>query len=373
LNLTSTDTRRDDAVGQDALLWTQERGPVAEPSESKKRSSQAQSLGQQAAKQFPGFGTDLKRSLFQLTTTAIAFVAMLVVIAMVAEDRYWLALLLAIPTAGLLVRLFIVQHDCGHGSYFRSRFANDFVGRIISVVTLTPYGYWKQGHAIHHASNGNLERRGRGDVETLTVDEYQALSPARKLGYRLYRNPLVQVGIGAPLNFVVLQRIPRGLTFRDRSARYSILALNAVLVLVFGLAIALLGAGKVLGAYLPVMIIAAWIGNWLFYVQHQFEDTYWEQHAEWNFHAAALHGSSYFDLHPILQWFSGNIGLHHIHHLCSRIPNYRLQACFDASPDLRRMAKRITLRESLRCWQLVLWDEQRRLMVRFSDLKPQSA
>lgn len=326
-------------------------------------------MGEGLSRQFKAYGADSKRSLFQLITTAAPFLALLVVMATATQGRYWLTLLLAVPTAGLLVRLFIIQHDCGHGSFFKSRAANDFLGRILCVLTLTPYGSWKQGHSLHHASNGNLDRRGRGDVETLTVREYQDLSPSRKLAYRLYRGPLVMILLGAPINFIVLQRLPTGRAFRDRHARRSIVSLDIALVAVFGLPMMVIGIVPVLATYLPVMIIASWIGNWLFYVQHQFEDTYWERDGVWNFHTAALRGSSYFDLPPVLRWFSGNIGLHHIHHLCSRIPNYRLQACLNAAPELRRVAKRITLRDSLRCWRLALWDEQRGLLVSFRDLK----
>lgn len=335
--------------------------------------SETEAMGQILSRQFKTHGADLKRSLLQLITTATPFLALLVVMAAASRGSYWLTLLLAIPTAGLLVRLFIIQHDCGHGAYFRSRAANDFLGRALCVLTLTPYGSWKQGHAAHHASTGNLDRRGRGDVETLTVAEYEALLPLKKLGYRLYRNPFVMVLLGAPINFIVLQRLPLGRDFRDRDARRSILSLNLALLIVFGLPMLLIGVVPVLATYLPVMIIASWIGNWLFYVQHQFEDTYWERDGTWSFHTAALRGSSYFKLSPILQWFSGNIGLHHVHHLCSRIPNYRLQACLDTAPELSRLARRITLRESLGCWRLALWDEQRRLLVRFRDLKPQGA
>ncbi len=221
-------------------------------------------MGQMLSRQFKAYGADLKRSLFQLITTALPFVALLVIMATASRGSYWLVLLLAIPTAGLLVRIFIIQHDCGHGSYFRSRAANDFLGRVLSVLTLTPYGHWKQGHAVHHASSGNLDRRGRGDVEMLTVAEYKALSPLRKLGYRLYRNPFVMVLLGAPINFILLQRLPTGQSFRDRDARRSILLLNIALVGVFGLPMVMIGIVPVLATYLPVMIIASWIGNWLF-------------------------------------------------------------------------------------------------------------
>lgn len=327
-------------------------------------------MGLKLSRRFKAHGADWKRSLFQLITTATPFLALIVAIAIVSRSSYFMAILLAIPAAGLLVRLFIIQHDCGHGSFFKSRAANDWLGRAIGVLTMTPYGHWKQGHAVHHASSGDLDRRGRGDVDMLTVAEYGALSPLRRLGYRLYRNPLVMVLLGAPINFILLQRLPRGRSFRERYSRYSILLLNAVMIVVFGLPMLVFGVGPVLATYLPVIIIASWIGNWLFYVQHQFEDTYWERDGEWNFHTAALRGSSYFDLPPILQWFSGNIGLHHVHHLCSRVPNYHLQACVDSAPELRHIAKRITLRESLGCWRLALWDEHRGRLVGFRDLQP---
>ncbi len=363
-------TQRQRAVDQDSSA--QARGKTncrIDNAQSHAFSSEAEVVGQMLSRQFRAYGSDLKRSLFQLITTAAPFIALLVVMVAATQGRYWLTLLLAIPTAGLLVRLFIIQHDCGHGSYFNSRAANDALGRVLSVLTLTPYGNWKQGHAAHHASNGNLDCRGRGDVETLTVREYRALAPLKKLGYRLYRNPFIMVLLGAPINFILLQRLPTGRSFRDRHARRSVLLLNMALLAVFGLPMVVIGVVPVLLTYLPVMIIASWIGNWLFYVQHQFEDTYWAQDGDWNFHAAALCGSSYFDLPPILRWFSGNIGLHHVHHLCSRVPNYRLQACLDAAPELHRITKRITLRESLGCWRLMLWDDQRGLLVRFRDLK----
>lgn len=325
-------------------------------------------LGPMLSRRFLAYGADAKRSTLQLVTTATPFFALLTVMGWASHDRYWLTLLLAIPTAGLLVRLFIIQHDCGHGSFFKSRAANDFVGRTLSVLTLTPYDSWKRAHAAHHASTGNLDRRGRGDVETMTVAEYWASGPLKRVAYRLYRNPLVMVLFGAPMNFILLQRLPMGHELRNRQCRRSILLLDLTLLMAFGLPCAQFGVLPVFGAYLPVMVIASWVGNWLFYVQHQFDRTHWERDGDWNFHEAAVVGSSYFKLPPILQWFSGNIGLHHVHHLCSRVPNYRLQACLDAAPELDRVSEVVTLRESLGCWRLALWDERRRLMVGFRDL-----
>ena len=326
-------------------------------------------FGPMLSRRFTAYRADVKRSIFQLVTTTTPFIALLAVMAWASHDRYWLTLLLAIPAAGLLVRLFIIQHDCGHGSFFKSRAANDFVGRALSLFTLTPYDSWKRAHAAHHASTGNLDRRGRGDVQTLTVAEYRASGPLKKLAYRLYRNPLVMVLLGAPINFILLQRLPLGHELRNRQSRRSILLLDLTLLVVFGIPCALFGVLSVFGTYLPVMIIASWVGNWLFYVQHQFEEVHWERDRDWNFHVAAAGGSSYFKLPPILQWFSGNIGLHHVHHLCSRVPNYRLQACLDAAPELHKVATLITLRESLGCWRLALWDEHRRLLVGFRDLE----
>ena len=330
--------------------------------------TRADALGPILAQRFKAYRADAKRSIFQLVTTSAAFFALLVVMGALPQSRYWLTLLLAIAAGGLLVRLFIIQHDCGHGSFFKTRFFNDLIGRALSVLTLTPYGSWSQGHAAHHASTGNLDRRGRGDVETWTVAEYQASTPLKRLLYRLYRNPFVMVGLGAPINFIVLQRLP---LHANVDSRRSILALDSTLVVAFSASCATFGVVRVLGTYLPVIVIASWIGNWLFYVQHQFETTEWERAADWNFHVASLSGSSYFKLPPILQWFSGNIGLHHVHHLCSRVPNYNLQACVDAAPELGPVSKVITLRESLGCWRLALWDERRRLLVGFRDLGPQ--
>lgn len=321
------------------------------------------------SRRFTTYGADTKRSIFQLVTTATSFIALLAIMVWASHDLYWLTLLLAVPAAGLLVRLFIIQHDCGHSSFFRSRAANDFAGRALSLLTLTPYYSWKRDHAAHHASTGNLDRRGRGDVETMTVAEYQASSPPKKLAYRLFRNPFVLVLLGAPINFILLQRFPKPHELWNRQSRRSILSLDLALLLAFGIPCALFGARPVLGTYLPVIIMASWVGNWLFYVQHQFDDAHWERDGDWDFHVAALSGSSYFKLPPILQWFSGNIGLHHVHHLCSRVPNYRLQACLDAAPELAGIAKVITLRESLHCWRLALWDEDRGRLVGFRDLK----
>ena len=316
-------------------------------------------------------GADAKRSILQLIITAVPFVVLLIAMFAAVRGAYWLTLLLAVPTAGLLVRLFIIQHDCGHGSFFNSRAANDWLGRVLSVLTLTPYGHWKQHHALHHATSGNLDRRGFGDIHTVTVREYEAMSAFQRLKYRLYRNPIVMILFGAPISFSVLQRFPVGPRLPVRGAWRSVMSLNVALVVVFGLLTAVFG-WEVLLAYLPVSLIGSWIGGWLFFIQHQFEDTEWDRAKDWDRHRAALRSSTYLDLPPILRWFTGNIGLHHIHHLCSRIPNYRLQECLDASPELKRLARRLTLLQSLQCARLALWDEKLRKLVGFRDRTSQA-
>lgn len=348
-----------------AVLNDKKRADVLVMTQIADNPATAEQLGPLLTRRFKAYRADAKQSVLQLVTTGLPFLALLLLMAAASAERYWLTLLMAVPAAGLLVRLFIVQHDCGHGSFFRSRAANDRLGRALSVLTLTPYGSWAQGHAEHHASTGNLDRRGRGDVDTWTVAEYEAATPLKRLLYRLYRNPFVMVGFGAPINFIILQRLP---SHANTDSRRSIIGLNVALIVVFGSACALFGWVRVLGTYLPVIVIAAWVGNWLFYVQHQFDAAQWDRDCEWNFHAASLSGSSYFKLPPLLRWFSGNIGVHHVHHLCSRVPNYHLQACVEAAPELETITKVITLRESLGCWRLALWDEHRRALVGFRDL-----
>ncbi|MAE51003.1 MAG: fatty acid desaturase [Micavibrio sp.] len=292
------------------------------------------------------------------------------------EYTYWIVAILILPAAGLLVRLFVLQHDCGHGSLFPSRRANNLTGRLLSVLTFTPYDCWRKAHNLHHACSGHLDRRGVGGVDTLTVREYRALSSANKLAYRLYRNPFVMILFGAPYNSLIGQRFfaNKGLPFNEsyRSLPFkkvwkSVLSLNLALVLFYGTLGMLFGFKPLLVIVLPVVIIASWIGGWLFFIQHQFEEAYWEKNENWNFHDAAVLGSSHYVLPPLLQWFTGNIGLHHIHHLCAKIPNYRLQECLEGSPVLQEM-NRLNLGESLECACLALWDEDRRKMIAFSDV-----
>ncbi len=280
---------------------------------------------------------------------------------------WWLGLLLAIPAAGFMVRLFLIQHDCSHGAFLRHRLANDWIGRIAGVVTLTPYGLWRRTHALHHASAGNLDRRGFGDVDTLTVDEYRARSAWGRLRYRLYRHPLVMFGIGPAYLFFLQHRLPVGLMRAGWRPWASTMATNLAIGLVAGGVIWLIGFKAFVLVHLPVMLLAASIGVWLFYVQHQFEATSWDRDDDWSPHAAALHGSSHYDLPAFLRWFTANIGLHHVHHLNCRIPYYRLPRVLRDHPELRDVG-RVTLWQSMRCVQLVLWDEERRRLVSFKDI-----
>jgi len=281
---------------------------------------------------------------------------------------YWISLLLALLAAGFLVRLFMIQHDCGHGSFFHQRLINDWVGRVIGVLTLTPYHFWQRTHALHHAGSGNLDRRGFGDIDTLTVHEYRARSFWGRLRYRLYRHPAVMFGIGPAYLFLVRQRLPFGLTKGGWRPWFSTMATNLSIALVVATLIWLIGAKAFLLVHLPIMMLAASIGVWLFYVQHQFELTTWDQDADWNLHCAALHGSSHYDLPVILRWFTANIGMHHVHHLCSRIPYYRLPRALRDHPELRDVG-RLTLLQSFRCVRLVLWDEAERRLVSFREAR----
>jgi acyl-lipid omega-6 desaturase (Delta-12 desaturase) len=311
------------------------------------------------------------RSIGELAVTASPLVALwLASWFAFSLGHAWASLLIAIPAAGFLLRLFMIQHDCGHGTFFSYRWANDWAGRIIGVLTLTPYDLWRRTHAIHHATLGNLDRRGIGDVNTLTVREYHSRSRWGRLAYRLYRHPLVMFGVGPAYLFFLQQRLPVGLMRSGWGPWVSTTATNLAIALIAAILVWLIGIKAFLFVHLPIALIAATIGTWLFYVQHQFENTTWESDAEWNLHEVALHGSSYYDLPAILRWFTANIGVHHVHHLCSRIPYYRLTQVLRDHNELREVG-RVTLLESFRCVHLVLWDEKQRHLVSFHDVEAQ--
>jgi omega-6 fatty acid desaturase (delta-12 desaturase) len=309
------------------------------------------------------------RSIIEITITIVPLVALWVLIWATLDISYWLSLLLAVPAAGFLVRLFMIQHDCGHGSFFRHKLVNDWVGRVAGVLTLTPYDFWQRTHAIHHASSGNLNRRGMGDIDTLTLREYLALSFWGRLRYRIYRHPLVMFGIGPAYLFLFQHRLPFGLMRGNGWTPWiSTMATNLGIAVVIATLIFFIGIGPFLLVHLPVMLIAASIGVWLFYVQHQFAETLWEHDADWDRHEAALHGSSHYELPTILRWFTANIGVHHVHHLCSGIPYYRLPRALRDYPELKSVS-RLTLLESIRCVRLVLWDESQRRLISFREMR----
>jgi acyl-lipid omega-6 desaturase (Delta-12 desaturase) len=308
------------------------------------------------------------RSIFEIAITLMPFVALWALACAAVHFGYWeLSFLLAVPAAAFLVRLFMIQHDCGHGSFFRYRSANDWVGRFLGVLTLTPYDDWRRTHAVHHASSGDLDRRGVGDIDTLTVREFQALTVWGRFCYRLYRHPLVMFGLGAAYQFMLRHRLPLGSIRGGWHAWISAMATNLAIAVVAATLIWLVGIRPLLLVHLPIAFLAGSAGVWLFYVQHQFEETFWAHGPDWNFHEAALRGSSYYQLPAVLRWFTANIGVHHVHHLCSRIPYYRLPQTLWDNPDLRNVS-RLTMFQSFRCVRLVLWDEKRRRLVPFRDV-----
>ena len=280
------------------------------------------------------------------------------------EAGYVAALALSVPAGLLLLRLFLIQHDCGHGAFFAKRAANDWLGRMLGVLTFTPYDCWRRSHALHHAGTGNLDARGFGDVDTLTVREFEERSGWGKLLYRVYRHPLVLFGLGPGYLFLLRHRLPIGLMKAGWIYWASAAATNAATALMLVGLTFFFTVGTIALVGLPVLLIAASTGVWLFYIQHQFEEAHWDRGSEWGFHDAALHGSSHLDLVPVLRWFTANIGVHHVHHLASRIPYYRLPEVLDEYPQLKDL-NRFTAIESFRTLHLTLWDEDRRRLVPF--------
>lgn len=308
------------------------------------------------------------RSFFELGVTFAPFLAIWALAWWSLEVSYLLAFVLAVVNSAFLVRLFMIQHDCGHGSFFRNRQFGDWIGRCIGVLTLTPYAVWRKTHSIHHASTGNLDRRGLGDIPTLTVREYRELGWVGRLLYRLLRNPLILFGIVPFYTFFLEHRLPVGLMRAGWQYWYSALATNAVLAALLA-ALGWLGGWDVLlMVFLPTTFIAAVAGMWLFYVQHQFEDTTWNREGDWNIQDAALNGSSHYDLPAVLRWLTANIGVHHVHHMASRIPFYRLGEVM-RDHDILADSKRLTLWESFHCARLHLWDENSRRLLSFAEAR----
>lgn len=314
----------------------------------------------------PYVGPDDRRALLQAFVTLGLLAGMFALIGVVHERSVWLALVLALPTAGLLVKTFILMHDCAHGSFFTSRRLTEWFGFVTGAITMTPFDQWRRDHALHHASSGDLDRRGHGDVPTWTVREYLSKTPKQRFWYRVIRHPATLLILG-PIHLVVGQR------FRARSKATktkqinSVLYTNVAIAIGLGVAIALVGVRTVFFAYLLPFYFAGMAGVWLFYVQHQFEDAYWESHDDWDYLTASLRGSSHLRLPAILRWFTGNIGVHHVHHLAPKIPNYRLQRCHDENP-LFQQAPVVTPISGMSALRLALWDEDARRLVRFADV-----
>lgn len=308
----------------------------------------------------------LPRSIWQMINTLVPYFLLWVAMYWSLGVSYWLTLALAALAGLFLVRVFIIFHDCGHGSFFKSKTANNAVGFISGMLTFTPYFHWRWEHSLHHSSCGDLERRGVGDIWTMTVEEYLNASRFKRFTYRLVRNPLILFVIAPLFLFLVYQRIPSlKASARERN---SVWWMNLALAgTAFGMSL-LIGFKAYLLIQLPAMMVAGTAGVWMFYIQHQFEDAYWEHHSNWDFADAALRGSSFYKLPKVLQWFSGNIGYHHVHHLSSRIPNYNLERCHN-SHALFREVKPITLRQSLKSISLRLWDEHRRKLITWSELR----
>lgn len=306
--------------------------------------------------------SDIRQSVWQLVNSIAPYFVLWYLAYRNLEVSYWLTLAFAFVAALFALRVFIIFHDCGHGSFFKSKKANDVVGVFTGILTFTPYYAWRHSHAVHHATSGDLDRRGVGDIWTLTYEEYLTLPRWKRAFYRLYRNPFVIFVIGPTIDFVVLQRLPY-VNVSDKareknSVVYTNLALLGILI-VMSLTI---GFWEYIAVQLPIIAVASSIGVWLFYVQHQYENVYWERHESWDYATAALYGSSFYRLPKIMQWFTGNIGFHHIHHLSPRIPNYHLEACHNDNPIFHDVEP-LTLRTSLKSLRVRLWDEDRHKMI----------
>ncbi len=307
---------------------------------------------------------DLGRSLLDLGTSVVPYLALSVAMYFALKVSYLLVLAIAIAAAGFLVRTFILFHDCSHGSFLPSRRANAWLGVVLGLFVYSPFLRWRHDHAIHHATSGDLDRRGGGDVRTLTVAEYHALAPRSRLAYRLFRHPLIMFGLGPIAALLVGPRI----VARDARPRMrrSVIGTNIALALIVAALCWLVGWSEFLLIQAPTLMLAGAAGIWLFYVQHQFEDAYWEDTGSWSYADAALRGSSYLRLPKVLQFFSGNIGLHHVHHLNARIPNYNLQRAHDENPIFHQVPT-LSLRDGLRAVRLKLWDEDRGQLVTFAQ------
>ena len=305
------------------------------------------------------------RSSFELGVSVVPFIILWVLACWIANYSYIAALGISAINGCFLLRLFCIQHDCGHGSFFDNRTVSDWTGRALGILTLTPYDVWRRTHSIHHSHAGDLDQRGIGDVMTLTVEEYHQRSRWGRLLYRAYRHPIVMFGIGPTYLFFLTNRIPWS-DFSQKKDWISAMGTNLAIAILLTIIVKFGGWQALFLVFLPTTLIAATTGVWLFYVQHQFETTHWEENHDWQVHEAALHGSSHYDLPPILQWFSANIGIHHVHHLYSRIPFYRLTEVLRDHEELANSSSRMNLRESFKCASLDLWDSTNKRLVSFA-------
>lgn len=308
---------------------------------------------------------ELRKSIWQMLNTLVPYAVIWFLLVQSLQYPYWVTLLLTLPASGLLIRAFIIFHDCGHGSYFQSKSANNIVGKFLGILTFTPFSSWNNTHRIHHATSGNLDQRGVGDVWTLTLEEYIARSPRDRFLYRMYRHPFVMFILG-PIYMVIFRN---RLTTKKMSSQervnvyitnFGILVTATVLSLIIGVKAYLL-------IQLPIVLIAHTLGIWLFYVQHQYDDVFWERSQQWDYKSAAIEGSSFLKLPLILQWFTGSIGFHHVHHLSSKIPNYNLARCHYEN-EIFRQVKPITILSSFKTLNLRLWDETSRQMISFRKM-----
>ncbi|WP_214627932.1 fatty acid desaturase [Paenibacillus agaridevorans] len=309
---------------------------------------------------------DLKVSIRQLANTLLPLIVLWAAAYWSLSVSYLLTLGIGVLASAFVVRTFIIFHDCCHGSFFSNKRANDILGIITGVITLVPYQQWKNSHAIHHATSSNLDKRGVGDLWILTVEEFAALTPLRKLAYRAYRNPLVMFGLGPIFVFVLQYRFNRN--GARRKERLNTYLMNALIVAVYALLGWALGWQQFLMVQFPIFYLSGVLGIWLFYVQHQFEDSYFEKNDEWSYVMAAVEGSSYYKLPKLLQWLTGNIGFHHVHHLSPKVPNYYLEDAHDATPPLQK-ATTITIMQSFESLRFRLWDERDKKFVSFRDVK----
>lgn len=308
------------------------------------------------------------RSIFELVVTLLPFLTLWGLAWWALSYSYTLALLLSALNGAFVIRIFVIQHDCGHYSFFKSRVANDWVGRCLGVLTVTPHLIWRKSHAQHHSASGNLDQRGMGEIHTMTVAEYRAASWIKKVQYRLYRNPIILFGLAPAYIFLLQNRLPIGFMRSGVAYWSSAFGTNAMILAILAAVFQFGGLTPLLLIFLPSIIVAASIGVWLFYIQHQFEDGHWDKAEDWDVHDAALHGSSHYVLPGVLQWFSANIGIHHVHHLYSRIPFYRLTEVLRDQPVLEG-AQRMTIRESIANVRLRLWDENQRRLMTYAEAR----